>query len=110
IGIEHSALIDSLDAKLDTCIERIHQYHGKAVLAHIYDRRNGIIEQLGFIPNNLIIDGIELNKVEDIKRFNLDYPLYQDLPCFINSDAHRLSDIKNCAYPISPSKYESFWS
>ncbi len=57
-----------------------------------------------------LVDGIELNKVEDIKRFNLDYPLYQDLPCFINSDAHRLSDIKNCAYPISPSKYESFWS
>jgi PHP family Zn ribbon phosphoesterase len=110
IDSEEIALINSLNAKLDTCIELIHQCHGKAVLAHIYDRSNGIIEQLGFIPNNLLVDGIELNKAEDIKRFNLDYPHYQDLPCFINSDAHRLSDIKACAYPISPLTYESFWS
>jgi len=109
IGYEEVALIHSLNANLDECITVIHQNHGKAVLAHIYDRRNGIIEQLGFIPSQLNIDGIELNQVKDIERFKLEYPQYSELPCFINSDAHRLSEIKECAYPISTSEYEAFW-
>ncbi len=86
-------LLNSLDLSLENCIRFIHQNHGKAVLAHIYGRENGIIQQLGFIPENIYIDGVEVTTAEEIKRFETEYPQYQNLPILINSDAHRLCDI-----------------
>ncbi len=86
-------LLSALNLSLEECIYLIHKNRGKAVLAHIYGRENGVIQQLGFIPQDIYIDGVEVTKTEDIKRFEEEYPQYANLPIFMNSDAHRLSDI-----------------
>lgn len=86
-------LLQALPLSLDELIQRIHKHYGKAVLAHIYGRENGIIHQLGFIPSNLAIDGIEIKSLDDYPQFKKDYPNLLYLPIFINSDAHRLVDI-----------------
>ena len=86
-------LINALDLSLKECITEVHANNGKSVLAHIYHRENGVIEQLGFIPENLYIDGVEVTQNEDIQRFKEEYPQYHSLPVFMNSDAHRLTDM-----------------
>jgi len=106
---ENVALILSLKASLKACVEAIHAQHGKVVLAHIYGRQNGIVEQLGFIPPDLKIDGIELSKSEDLARFRKEYPKYRHLPCFFNSDAHCLQNIHEATYSLSKTEIQSFW-
>ncbi len=106
---EPIALIFSLNVSLSDCLDAIHDHHGLAVLAHIYGRKNGIVTQLGFIPKNLDIDGIEITQEADQARFITEYPNYSDLPCFINSDAHTLSAIHEATYCLSPQAEKSFW-
>lgn len=93
-------LITSVDLTLKECIDLIHRFHGKAVLAHIYGRANGIVEQLGFIPENLDIDGIEVKHDSEIDRFRDEYPQLHHLPILINSDAHQLRDMVKTHYPL----------
>jgi 3',5'-nucleoside bisphosphate phosphatase len=109
IAEEPIALIFSLNCSLSECLEAIHSHHGLAVLAHIYGRKNGIVTQLGFIPANLNIDGIELTQEADQARFIKEYPQYADLPCFFNSDAHTLSAIHEAIAVLSPQAEKSFW-
>ncbi len=106
---EKLALIFSLNASLEETIDKIHIHHGLAVLAHIYGRKNGIMTQLGFIPKGLPIDGVELVHEEEIDRFLKEYPTYIDLPCFVNSDAHNLSDIHEASLALTPRAQKIFW-
>jgi len=107
---EKVALIFSLNVSLEECLNVIHNHHGKAVLAHIYGRKNGIIYQLGFIPENLSIDGVEVSHEDDILRFYEEYPNLSDLPCFVNSDAHHLEDIHEASFAINQETLTQFWS
>ncbi len=86
-------LLQALNLNLKDCISSIHENHGKAVLAHIYGRENGVITQLGFIPQDLYLDGIEVVSDQESLRFKEEYPQLKQLPIFINSDAHRLGAI-----------------
>lgn len=86
-------LITSTKVNLNDCIKMIHQYHGIAVLAHVFDRKNSIINQLGFIPNDIQADAIEVKNEEQIKLIKQMYPFLQNKIFMINSDAHRLIDI-----------------
>jgi predicted metal-dependent phosphoesterase TrpH len=109
IAIQPDSLIQSLDANLDECIRAIRKAHGRIVLAHVADRKNGILHQLAFIPKKLDYDGIEIthtNQKEDlIRRF----PWLIEKPFFINSDAHTLTDIHDALYEIDEIEIERFW-
>jgi len=106
---EKIALIFSLNATLEECLHMIHTHHGKAVLAHIYGRKNGIVTQLGFIPDDLPIDGIEVSNEEDEQRLRTEYPQYSHLPTLINSDAHTLINIHEALYTLSADAQKSLW-
>jgi predicted metal-dependent phosphoesterase TrpH len=108
IDEEKNALIFSIRASLEECIEAIHSNHGLAVLAHIYGRKNGIMHQLGFIPLNLPIDGVEVVHEEEIQRFTQEYPQYENIPCLVNSDAHSLSMIHEAKLVLSPIAQKRF--
>jgi len=106
---EKISLMLSLDASLKACCEATHHHQGRLVLAHIYDRKNSITQQLGFIPQDLDFDGVEVNKVEDETRFRQEYPQFKAKPLFINSDAHTLGDIHDKLYTLSTQSSDSFW-
>jgi hypothetical protein len=95
---EPVALIFSLNASLESCIKAIHHKGGKAVLAHLYGRKYGLIQQLGFIPEGLRIDGVELCDPREVPFFKNEYPQYAQLPILCNSDAHRLGDIHEARF------------
>ena len=93
-------LLMGLHLSLDASVNLIHQHHGKAVLAHLYGRENGIIQQLGFIPESLAIDGVEVTSDEHEARFLSMYPQLSHLPIFHSSDAHRLDALVTKAYDL----------
>lgn len=106
---EKVALIFSLNASLSECLHTIHTHHGKAVLAHIYGRKNGIVTQLGFIPDDLQIDGIEVSSETDLDRLRQEYPQLAHIPTLINSDAHALINIHEATYALTNAAQQSLW-
>lgn len=103
IDEEPVALIFSLNASLESCIKAIHHKGGKAILAHLYGRKYGLIQQLGFIPEGLPIDGVELCDPREVPFFKNEYPQYAQLPILCNSDAHQLGDIHEARFRLEDS-------
>jgi PHP family Zn ribbon phosphoesterase len=76
---------------LDEIIPLIHSLEGIAIASHIDREAFSLIGQLGFIPENLDLDALEISPrislEEAIKNFPYDYPI----TC--SSDAHYPEDI-----------------
>ncbi|MBP3892091.1 MAG: PHP domain-containing protein [Solobacterium sp.] len=104
-------LIVSLNASLEACVQAIHDYGGKVILAHVLDRQNSITHQLGFIPQDLAYDGIEVKKEEEIERVLKMHPWIQkdSTHWFIDSDAHRLVDMSEKEHAMEDSVYQMLW-
>ncbi len=110
IDYEEDCLIFSLDASLEEVMAAIHNYDGKAVLAHIIDRKNGIMSQLGFIPKDLPFDGLEVTKPEQIDKVLRLHTWMKDPIFFMNSDAHTLIDISEAQHCITETEWNRFWA
>lgn len=63
-------------------------HHGVMVPAHINKKSNSILEVLGFIPQNLKIDLVEVYSKTEINK-----KLVENYIVLRNSDAHQLTDI-----------------
>ncbi|MBR2809060.1 MAG: PHP domain-containing protein [Erysipelotrichaceae bacterium] len=100
-------LLQSLDIGIDELIRMIHQYRGKAILAHIYDKANSITHQLGFIPPSLDYDGVEVKNDEQAKRYHDEYG--KDVLIFIDSDAHYLTDISEAVNEMEEKDFKEFF-
>ncbi len=109
VEIQHDSLIKSLDADLDECVAQIHLAKGKVVLAHVMDRKNGIINQLAFIPKKLRYDGIEITEPNQQDILIQRFPWLSDKPFFVNSDAHTLIAIRDAHFEMSDEEMKKFW-
>jgi 3',5'-nucleoside bisphosphate phosphatase len=109
VGSMDDSLIMSLDADLDECIKAIRAANGKIVLAHVADRKNGIIHQLAFIPKKLDYDGIEITDPSQKENLIQRFPWLKDKPFFVNSDAHTLISIKEANHEINEEAIDRFW-
>jgi 3',5'-nucleoside bisphosphate phosphatase len=86
-------LIGATTLRLSDIVDKTHLLNGICIASHIDRPAFGIISQLGFIPPDLHIDGVEISwrilpseaikQIPDIKRF----------PFIISSDAHFPEDI-----------------
>lgn len=63
VMVENRLLIGSLDVNVKEIIDVIHQFNGKAILAHVY-RKYGYIATYGQIDMTLPFDGVEV-RIED---------------------------------------------
>ena len=109
IGKEENLLLTSVHWTLDELEEQVHLYKGAFVIAHVMDRLNSITTQLGFIPNSLCFDGIEV-KSEEQKQVCIEMnPWVQDTIWLCNSDAHRLVDIHEAEFQIDANDLEKLW-
>lgn len=103
-------LITSTFIDIDTCIDMIHAYHGSAVLAHVLDRKNSIINQLGFIPPDIKANAFEVKNIEQISYLKKTYPYLSNKTFIINSDAHRLIDINERENAFDDKTFQKLWS
>jgi predicted metal-dependent phosphoesterase TrpH len=86
VGTNHKLLIGATNLTLEKVVEIIHQWSGLAIASHVDRERFSLIGQLGFIPEGLSLDALEVSNP------SLSKQVY-DFPVVSSSDAHFLDDI-----------------
>jgi PHP family Zn ribbon phosphoesterase len=91
LGPSNRLLIGATTIPLEKILQTIHSLDGIAIASHIDRESFSIIAQLGFIPDNLELDALEISpavtREEAKKRYSDNYPI----TC--SSDAHYPEDI-----------------
>ena len=91
LGFNDKLLIGATTIPLDEVLQLIHAFNGVSIASHIDRESFSIIGQLGFIPENLELDALEISPrmtfAEAKNRFKNNYPI----TC--SSDAHYPDDI-----------------
>jgi predicted metal-dependent phosphoesterase TrpH len=86
VGKNSRLLIGATTLTLEQIIDAIHQFAGLAVASHVDRQRFSLIGQLGFIPNGLKLDAVEVSNPSSVRE-EYGYPVVT------SSDAHFLEDI-----------------
>lgn len=92
-GYNERLLIGATDLSLQRLVEEIHRIGGLAIASHIDRESYSIIGQLGFIPEDLKLDALEISFNANRKRLNAEVPSMRKYPVVASSDAHVLEDI-----------------
>ncbi len=89
---EYRLLIGGTTLTVEEVVGHIHALNGLAVASHVDRGSYSLISQLGFIPEGLALDALEVSPrgdLEEVKKL----PGAADFPLIRSSDAHRLDDI-----------------
>jgi len=86
VGTNHRLLIGATTLTVEQIVEAIHQQSGIAIASHVDRERFSLIGQLGFIPERLSLDALELSNPSSTRQ-GYNYPVVTF------SDAHFLEDI-----------------
>lgn len=92
-GFNNRLLIGGTSLNLNQAVDYIHQFNGLAIAAHIDRDSYSIISQLGFIPNDLEIDAVEISRNTNLKDAVDIFKEYKRFPFITSSDSHVLEDI-----------------
>lgn len=98
VSEETILLLQSIQASIDEVEKQCHLAGGYFALAHVLDRSNSITTQLGFIPENLNYDAIEIKQADQIERVKKMHPHLKPCLWLNSSDAHQLVDIHEADY------------
>lgn len=90
IGVEKKLLLSPLTLDIDETVALIRKHRGIPVPAHIDKTSNGIVQVLGFIPENLGIKTAEISKSGIEHGFDF---YDKSIHILSSSDAHMLGDI-----------------
>lgn len=93
--IGHS-LYPGLRQQISDVAETVHQLGGLFVPAHVDRRMNGMYSQLGFFPEDLKADAVEIFRNTDRATALKDHPELLGYQLLKNSDAHFIEDIGRC--------------
>lgn len=93
IGENSRLLINATRLGIYEIVERVHLLEGLCFASHILRPAYGIIRQLGFIPSDLDLDGLELSSQRLLTKAKNKGVNHRDLPYVSFSDAHYLQDI-----------------
>lgn len=100
VGEIEKLLISATSLSINELNNIVHEYKGIMVPAHIDKKAYSIISNLGFIPNDLNINTIEISTKKDIiivkKKFNFS----EKFNIIQSSDAHFLGDISEKDFHI----------
>jgi len=88
VGANSRLLLGATALTVEEVVDAIHDRSGVAIASHIDRERFGLIGQLGFIPEGLRLDALEVSSLSSVKQ-EYDYPIVTF------SDAHFLEDIGN---------------
>ncbi len=91
LGFNQKLLIGATTLGVDEIVKNIHSLQGLAIAAHIDRESFSLISQLGFVPDNLPLDALEISPAispeEALRRYAPALPLVQ------SSDAHQQDEI-----------------
>lgn len=72
---------------------KVQELGGLFIPAHINRKGNGIISQLGFIPNDLYFDALEIYRLSDPEMLRVELKIPSNVSVIKNSDAHYPDEI-----------------
>ncbi|MDP2209646.1 MAG: PHP domain-containing protein [Bacteroidota bacterium] len=93
LGFNDKLLIGAVDLSVEEIVNRVHKLGGLAIASHIDRESYSVISQLGFIPNSLEFDALEISPSISCEDARKKFPVYQNYTFIQNSDAHFLNDI-----------------
>jgi predicted metal-dependent phosphoesterase TrpH len=92
-GYNKRLLLSATTLMLEELVEKIHELGGLAVAAHIDREVFSIIGQLGFIPENLELDALEVSARMTLAQAQETFSGIEKYPLISSSDAHLLDEI-----------------
>ncbi len=93
IDEEKNLLIYSIDQGVDQIAKTVHDLGGLFIPAHVNRQRNSMISQLGFIPQDIGADALEISRHITKSEFLELYPSLAGFTFIQSSDAHFPADI-----------------
>ncbi len=93
LGENPRRLIGATRLGIDEITARIHQLGGICIAAHVDRPHFSIISQLGFIPPDIQMDGVEVSRHAGSGEAMRRIPGIEGYPCISSSDAHFIADI-----------------
>lgn len=91
LGFSDRLLIGATTMPLGEVLRLIHLYDGLAIASHINRAAFSIVGQLGFVPDDMELDALEISSSITIEEAKKKYPY--DYPFTSSSDAHYPEDI-----------------
>ena len=93
IGSIEKLLMQSVLLGVEEVGEAIAAHEGLVIASHINRRAYSLIGQLGFVPPDLSLDAVEIDRSFTYERFTNEYEQLRQYPVLCNSDAHQLTDL-----------------
>jgi 3',5'-nucleoside bisphosphate phosphatase len=92
VRFEERLLLNSTTLRLEEAVALVKAKGGLAIPSHIDSPTFSIISQLGYVPDGVPFDALEVKRMERVKDI-LGFILPKDIPLVTFSDAHYLKDI-----------------
>jgi PHP family Zn ribbon phosphoesterase len=92
-GLSEKLLIGATTLPLQQIVSEIHSFGGLAIAAHIDRESFGILGQLGFLPDDLALDALEITRRTGLAVARHRYPELAQLAFIESSDSHIITDI-----------------
>jgi PHP family Zn ribbon phosphoesterase len=93
LGENPRLLIGATRLGLHDIVEQTHELGGLSICCHVDRPAYGIINQLGFIPADLALDGVEVSRRVKLADAHQTVTGIENFSCITSSDAHFLNDI-----------------
>lgn len=93
VGIEEVLLINASNLSFGEVNQKMKEYHGVMIPAHLDKQNNGLIYQLGFVPEDASFPCFEVRDLAKLQEYRQRYPYLKQCQVISNSDAHQLCDI-----------------
>jgi PHP family Zn ribbon phosphoesterase len=93
VDINERLLIGATTLVIEKIVETVHKLGGIAVASHIDRQSYSVISQLGFVPEGLALDALEVSPRSSAREMAASFPWVNEFPVITCSDAHYLEDI-----------------
>jgi PHP family Zn ribbon phosphoesterase len=93
VGHNDRLLLTSTSFSVEEVIQRVHGLNGLCIPAHVDRPAYSIIANLGFIPPDLEIVGVEISHLVSPKEARVRFPQLAHYGLVAGSDAHRLKEM-----------------
>ena len=93
VGQEMKLLIGATQMSVAEVVESIHRLGGLAIASHVDRESFSLLSQLGFVPEGLEIDALEISSLYSTSKALDCFPQIKGFPLVRSSDAHRLEQI-----------------
>ncbi len=93
VRINERLLLTSTALTVEQVVEQVHALGGIAIAAHVDRPAYSLLANLGFIPDDLDIDAVEISAHATPDEVRATWPELNKWPLIRSSDAHRLAEM-----------------